>query len=147
MCIRDRPWMCPKYCHETTFLKYLHLSWLIWFDVFLLMLSLVTESMKTLQKECHWLLSMSWKICVRCTICTKNNTKRCQLHNEKKCLYHDCGHYIPLDSNFLGCEVGRPLPRDAIQQLQPWIDVSLGSSKLFTFHFSCLKIPISHVAV
>ena len=114
---------------------------------FLLMLSLVTESMETLKKECHWLLSMLYKICVRCTICMKNNTKRCQLHNKKKCLHHDCGHYIPLDSNSLGCKVGRPLPRDAIQRLQPWIDVSWDSSKLFTFHSSCLKIPISHVAV
>ena len=140
--------MCPKYCHETTFLKYIFSypgSYISMF--FLLMLSLVTESMETLKKECHWLLSMLYKICLRCTICMKNNTKRCQLHNKKKCLHHDCGHYIPLDSNSLGCKVGRPLPRDAIQRLQPWIDVSWDSSKLFTFHSSCLKIPISHVAV
>ena len=140
--------MCPNYCHETTFLKYiLTYPGSCNSMFFFLMLSRVKESMETLQKECHWLLSMSWKICVRCTICTKNNTKRCQLHNEKKCLHHDCGHYIPLASNFLGCEVGRPLPRDAIQWLQPWIDVSLVSSKLFTFHVenshftcSCLKL-------
>lgn len=123
--------MYPKYCHKTTFPKYIFIYSLI----FLLMLSFVKESMKTLQKECHWLLSMSWEICVRCTVCMGNNIECCKLHNEKKCLHHDCGHYIPLDSNFLGCKVGCPLPRDALQRLQLWIDVGLGSSKLFTFCF------------
>lgn len=132
--------MHPKYCLETILLQFLFLP----FSFFFFLLSLVKESMKTLKKDCHWLRSMQWKICVRCTICIGNNTECCELHNENKCLHHDCGHYIPLHSNFLGCKVGRPVPRDT---LQPWIDVSLGSSRLFTFHFSCLKIPILHVAV
>ena len=123
--------MYPKYCHKITFLKYIFIYSLI----FLLMLSFVEESMETLQKECHWLLSMSWDKCVRCTICMGNNTKCCKLHNRKKCLHHDCGHYIPLKSEFLGCKNGRPPSRDALQRLQPWIDVGLGSSKLFTFCF------------
>ena len=131
-------------CTLSTALKQYSCHFFSYLFFFFFLLSLVEESMKTLQKECHWLRSMSWKICVRCTICMGNNTKCCKLHNENKCLHHHCGHYIPLDSKFLGCKIGRPLPRDA---LQPWIDVSLGSSKLFTFHFSCLKIPILHVAV
>lgn len=94
---------------------------------FSFLLSLVKESMKTLQNECHWLRSMSWKICVRCTICLENNTECWQLHNKNNCQHHDCSHFIPFNPDFLRCKVRRPLPRDAIQRLQPWIDVSLGS--------------------
>lgn len=75
-----------------------------------------------LTKECHWLNSMSAKVCVLCTICLgkREITHPCIRHDEKiACQRHDCAHYIPLNASVLCCEPGRLLPLDL---LKPWID-------------------------
>ena len=87
--------------------------------------------LKTLREECHWLHSMMAKLCARCTACAGKSDKNatpCTRHGKPACRHYDCAHYIPLNSRFLCCRPGCPVPR---KPLKPWIQVSLLSSMLF----------------
>jgi len=81
-------------------------------------LSHLKEFLEILRKECHWLRSMTEKLCACCTVCLGKNPKPCIPHGKKECRHHDCAHYIPLNAK-LCCKPGRPLPKEP---LQPWIE-------------------------
>ena len=85
--------------------------------------------MKKLRKRCHWLKTMSAKVCALCTICLgKHKPYACERQDEGEkvpCQRHDCAHYIPLKSKVICCEPGRPLPLDS---LHPWSEVSANGS-------------------
>ena len=98
------------------------------------------EFLETLKEECHWLHSMTAKVCARCTFCSGKNIKPCIRHEEKECRHHDCAHYISFESK-LCCKPGCPLPQEP---LKPWIQVSLFSAFLSQF-FAYLTAHILHI--
>ena len=83
--------------------------------------------MEKLQRECHWLESMSVELCARCTICVGTKTEPCTRHEERSCRHHDCGHYIPLDGRGLCCKPGQMLDK---KPLKPWIKAIKHISKV-----------------
>ena len=84
--------------------------------------------LEKLQRECHWLESMSVELCARCTICTGTaTTEPCARHEERSCKHHDCGHYIPLDGRSLCCKPGQVLDK---KPLKPWIKAIKHISKV-----------------
>ena len=81
-----------------------------------------------LQRECHWLESMSVELCARCTVCIGRETKPCARHEESCCRHHDCGHYIPLVGKVaLCCKPGQMLEK---KTLTPWIKAIEDVSKV-----------------
>ena len=81
-----------------------------------------------LQRECHWLESMSAELCARCTVCIETaTTEPCARHEERSCRHHDCGHYIPLDGRSLCCKPGQMLDK---KPLKPWIKAIKHISKV-----------------
>ena len=80
--------------------------------------SQLKKFLKKLRKECHWLHSMSYTLCARCTVCMGKATKPCARHEERSCRHHDCGHYIPLEGGILCCKPGQMLEKEP---LKPWI--------------------------
>ena len=80
--------------------------------------------MKKLRERCHWLKTMSAKVCALCTIC-EPPCERHDVGEKVPCQRHDCAHYIPLKSKVICCGPGRPLPLDS---LHSWIEVSANGS-------------------
>ena len=81
-----------------------------------------------LQRECHWLESMSVELCARCTVCIGRKTEPCARHEESFCRHHDCGHYIPLVGEVaLWCT---PRQRMDSKPLKPWIEAIEDISKV-----------------
>ena len=74
--------------------------------------------LEKLQRECHWLESMSVELCARCTVCVGREIEPCARHEDSFCRHHDCGHYIPLDGRGLCCKPGQMLDT---KPLKPWI--------------------------
>ena len=81
-----------------------------------------------LQRECHWLESMSVELCARCTVCIGRKEEACARHEESCCRHHDCGHYIPLVGKAaLWCT---PRQRMDSKPLKPWIEAIEDVSKV-----------------
>ena len=95
---------------------------------FSLIRSQLDEFLEKLQRECHWLESMSVELSARCTVCIGTaTTEPCARHEERSCRHHDCAHYIPLDGRSLCCKPGQMLDR---KPLKPWIKAIKHISKV-----------------
>ena len=95
--------------------------------LFSLYCSQLNEFLKKLRKECHWLHSMSYTLCVRCTVHMGKETEPFARHEERSCRHHDCGHYIPLEGELLCCKPGEMLEK---KPLKPWIKAIKHMSKV-----------------
>ena len=95
---------------------------------FSLICSQLDKFLEKLQRECHWLESMSVELCARCTVCIGTaTTEPCARHEDRSCRHHDCGHYIPLDGRSLCCNLGQMLDK---KPLRPWIKAIKHISKV-----------------
>ena len=94
---------------------------------FITVCSQLNTFLEKLQRECHWLESMSVELCARCTICIGTETDPCARHEKRFCRNHDCGHFIPLDGRGLCCKPGRMLEK---KPLKPWIKAIKHVSKV-----------------
>ena len=84
--------------------------------------------LEKLQRECHWLESMSVELCARCTVCIGRKTEPCARHEEISCRRHDCGHYIPLVGEVALC--CNPDEMLETKPLKPWIEAIEDVSKV-----------------
>ena len=101
--------------------------------------------LEKLQRECHWLESMSVELCARCTVCIGTaTTEPCARHEERSCRHHDCGHYIPLDGRSLCCKPGQMLNK---KPLKPWIKAIKHLSKVRIPTGVTLKLDTEYICV
>ncbi|XP_078353415.1 uncharacterized protein LOC144638111 isoform X1 [Oculina patagonica] len=87
--------------------------------------SYLKNSLEKMREECHWLRSLSWKLCVQCRLCAgkiDSNTGNCIWHDTNGCLHDDCAHYISLKTRPFHCPDAKGndpfLPEE---KLYPWI--------------------------
>ena len=83
-----------------------------------------------LRLTCHWLRSVTMKLCVKCQLCEPcpdkclDGTNICVLHEKEDCSHFDCGHYIPLRSFGLSCEHSvDAVPYYPEEKRDPWFQV------------------------
>ena len=96
----------------------------------------IEDILDSLRLRCHWLHSITWKLCARCDLCLGENEgdDGCSWHHIPSCLHPDCAHFIPLGPD-------RPLRCDQTMKsktlldedkLKPWLKV-----QTYALQFSC----------
>ena len=96
----------------------------------------IEDILHSLHLRCHWLHSITWKLCARCDLCLgeREGDDGCSWHHIPSCLHPDCAHFIPLGPDRpLRCEQtikARTLLDE--DKLKPWIKVHT-----YALHFSC----------
>lgn len=102
----------------------------LFFQVIYLLLSCcrcIEGILDSLHPRCHWLHSITWKLCARCDLCLGEieGVDGCTWHRLPSCPHPDCAHFIPLDPD-------RPLRCDHTiksktllddDKLKPWLKV------------------------
>ena len=96
----------------------------------------IDDTLDSLHLRCHWLHSITWKLCARCDLCLgeSEGDNGCSWHHIPSCPHPDCAHFIPLGPDRpLRCEQtmkSKTLVDE--DKLKPWLKV-----QTYALQFSC----------